>query len=222
VAELGERFVEANGLRFHVRTCEPEAGAADGRVALLLHGFPECAFSWRYQLPLLARLGWRAWAPDLRGYGQSDRPARVEDYAVERLLAANDYRAIREAFRGMARDPSRFPDEVLAVYRDQAARPGALTAMVHYYRALFRGGARRQRALGYPVIDVPTLLLWGEEDRALGLETLQGTERYVSDLTLRTLPGVSHWVQQEAPEQVNAMLEAWLLGKPVPQAAELR
>jgi pimeloyl-ACP methyl ester carboxylesterase len=63
-------------------------------------------------------------------------------------------------------------------------------------------------------------MIWGEEDRALGLETTYGTEQYVADLVLRTLPGVSHWVQQEAPETVNAMLEAWLLGKPVPQAWE--
>ena len=60
-------------------------------------------------------------------------------------------------------------------------------------------------------------MLWGEEDTALGIETTYGTEQYVADLTLRYLPGVSHWVQQEAPETVNAMLEAWLLGKPVPQ-----
>jgi epoxide hydrolase 4 len=299
-------FVGANGLRFHVASCEP-AGAepaadAGGRLALLLHGFPECWYSWRNQLPLLAGLGWRAWAPDLRGYGESDRPERVADYAIEklmddvsgliaasgaretllvghdwggviawyfamrrpqeiarlcvmnlphpacmarafrrgrqllrswyalffqipwlpeRLLAARDYRAIRQAFLGMAVDPSRFPEEVLEVYRDNAARPGALTAMLNYYRALLRGGGARQRALGFPRIEVPTLLLWGEEDAALGIETTYGTEEFVADLVLRYLPGVSHWVQQEAPEKVNAMLEAWLLGKPVPQAWEL-
>ena len=64
-------------------------------------------------------------------------------------------------------------------------------------------------------------MLWGEEDIALGIETTYGTEEHVRDLTLRYLPGVSHWLQQEAPEVVNAMLEAWLLGKPVPQAWEL-
>ncbi|HEX2486175.1 MAG TPA: alpha/beta hydrolase [Myxococcota bacterium] len=301
-AELAQRFVHANGLRFHVSTCEPDGARADAPLALLLHGFPECAFSWRHQLPLLARLGWRAWAPDLRGYGETDRPPRVQDYAIEallgdvaglidasgardvllvghdwggiiawyfamrrprplarlcvmnlphpacmeralrrgpqllrswyalffqlpwlpeRLLAAGDYRAIRGAFRDMAVDESRFPDAVLDVYRDQAARPGALTAMLHYYRALLRGGSRRQRALGYPMIEIPTLLLWGEEDQALGIETTYGTERHVANLTLRYLPGVSHWVQQEAPEAVNAMLEAWLEGKPVPQAWEV-
>ena len=76
---------------------------------------------------------------------------------------------------------------------------------------------RRQQELGYPVIEVPTLLLWGTEDVALGVELTRGTERFVSDLTIRYLPGVGHWVQQEAPEDVNAMLEAWLTDRPVPQ-----
>jgi pimeloyl-ACP methyl ester carboxylesterase len=64
-------------------------------------------------------------------------------------------------------------------------------------------------------------MVWGEQDRALGVETTYGTEEYVPNLVLRYLPGVSHWVQQEAPDTVNAMLEAWLQDKPVPQAWEL-
>jgi len=107
---------------------------------------------------------------------------------------------------------------VLQVYHDNAARPGALTAMLNYYRAFIRGGgARRQQRLGYPVIDVPTLMIWGEHDSALGKETTYGTEKFVPNLTLRYLPNVSHWVQQEAPETVNAMLQAWLTGQSVPE-----
>jgi pimeloyl-ACP methyl ester carboxylesterase len=279
--------VRANGLRFHLAVC----GEGD-RLALCLHGFPENWFSWRFQLPLLARLGFRAWAPDLRGYGATDRPGRMQDYAIERLLEdvaglidasgarrtvllAHDWgavvawyfalrklrpldglvilnvphpacaerelrrpaqlrrswymfffqlpwlpelllglggaRAVGEAFRRSAVDKSRFPDAVIRVYQEAAARPGALSAMLNYYRALVRGGgARRQRALGYPRIDTPTLMIWGEDDVALTKATTFGTEAYVRDLTLRYLPGVSHWVQQEAPERVNAMLEGWI------------
>ena len=61
-------------------------------------------------------------------------------------------------------------------------------------------------------------MIWGEVDAALGKELSYGTDAYVADLTLRYLPNVSHWVQQEAPETVNAMIEAWLLGKGVPYA----
>ena len=59
-------------------------------------------------------------------------------------------------------------------------------------------------------------MIWGENDVALTKETTYGTERYVSDLTIRYLPGVSHWVQQEAPEVVNPMIKAFLLGETVP------
>ena len=52
----------------------------------------------------------------------------------------------------------------------------------------------------------------------MGKELTYGTENHVGNLTLRYLPNVSHWVQQEAPETVNAMIEAWLLGRDVPYA----
>ena len=65
-------------------------------------------------------------------------------------------------------------------------------------------------------------MIWGEKDVALSKETTDGTGEYVSDLTLRFLPGVSHWVQQEAPEEVNAMLAAFLNDEPVPDAGDIR
>ena len=67
----------------------------------------------------------------------------------------------------------------------------------------------------------PTLMVWGLEDTALSKETTDGTHEHVADLTLRFLPDVSHWVQQEAPEIVNAMLLAWLAGDPVPEAGDV-
>jgi len=288
-------FVEANGLRFHVASC-----GEGPRLALCLHGFPECWYSWRYQMPLLAGLGYRVWAPDLRGYGDTTKPPHLQDYAVERLmedvgalidasgaasvlllahdwgaivawfcairkvrplerlvimnvphpaaaapafrtwrqlarswyvlffqlpwlpealLRAHDHRAIGEMMRRTSSRPERFPDEALAVFRRAAARPGALTGMLNYYRAFIRGGgAARQRKLGTPVIDTPTLMLWGEEDVALTKQTTYGTDAYVSDLTLRYLPRVSHWVQQDDPDTVNRMLAAWLAGETVPEA----
>lgn len=55
------RWVEANGLTFEVA----EAGQGK-RLALCLHGFPELHYSWRHQMPVLAELGYRVWAPNLR------------------------------------------------------------------------------------------------------------------------------------------------------------
>jgi len=92
--------------------------------------------------------------------------------------------------------------------------------MLNYYRALFRG-LPKMASENLPVIEIPTLMLWGLEDIALSKETTNGTDQYISDLTLRFLPDVSHWVQQEAPETVNAMLLAWLADEPVPEAADV-
>lgn len=123
-----------------------------------------------------------------------------------------------ELIRDTASFPERFGTADLAIYRDQAREPGAAEAMIHYYRALVRGGGlRRQRRLGIPRIDTPTLLLYGEEDQALGLETIRGVEEHVRDLTLRTLPRVSHWIQQDVPEVTNAMIRAYLESEPVPE-----
>ena len=290
---ISHESIKTNGLRFEVTT----AGTGD-KLALLLHGFPECAYSWRYQVPLLVRMGYRVWAPDLRGYGKSDKPRRISDYAIDKLeqdvadlidasdatsvllgghdwggliawhfamyglrpierlvimnvphpacfyqgartlrqlrkswyiaffqipwlpellLSRRNYELVAHAFTRMAVDKSRFPDEVLEVFRKNASEPGALTAMLNYYRAA-RRSARVHRQRGFPRIEVPTLMIWGERDAALGRELTYGTSQYVSDLTMRYLPDVSHWVQQEAPETVNAMLEAWLNGEPVPEA----
>jgi pimeloyl-ACP methyl ester carboxylesterase len=70
------RVVDANGIRLHF----VEQGA--GPLVILCHGFPECWYSWRHQLAALADAGFRAIAPDLRGYGRSDRPSEVDRYTV--------------------------------------------------------------------------------------------------------------------------------------------
>jgi len=290
--------VPANGINFEVATM----GSGD-RLALCLHGFPEHAYSWRHQMPLLARLGYRVWAPNLRGYGNTDSPREVSAYKIstlvedvacliraanpretfllghdwggllawllameqpqlidrlaimnvphptcfvrelrrpgqlarswyflfvqlpwlaEFLLSRGNGRAAAHIIRRTSRNPARFPNDALEVSRANAARPGGLTAMLNWYRAAFRGGEiRRYSARNAPIIRVPTLFLWGDADVALSLRTTRGTEQYVSDLTMRVLPGVSHWIQQEAPEAVNAMLEAWINGRHVPEYSEL-
>ena len=74
-------FIETNGLRMAVY----EQG--NGPPVVLLHGFPELAFSWRHQLPALAAAGFRAIAPDLRGYGRTTVPDEVPDYRMAELIA---------------------------------------------------------------------------------------------------------------------------------------
>ena len=60
-------------------------------------------------------------------------------------------------------------------------------------------------------------MLWGEDDVALTKETTYATGDFVQNLTLRYLPRTSHWVQQDAPEEVNAMMTAFLNDEPVPE-----
>jgi len=286
--DIRTRTIRANGLSFTI----DEAGAGED-IALFLHGFPESRRSWRRQLPFMAESGWRAVAPDMRGYGQSDRPSGRAAYGLEHLTAdvgamfdalgarrrllighdwgavvawvtaiertrpldgliimnvphpavyaahlrrapsqlakswyvfffqlpglpellttANGARLVERAFtRGVA-DPSIFSAEDLQVYRQNALAPGAMTAMINYYRANAPrlGGADRTLT---QKIETPTLMIWGENDAFLDVALTEGYAPYVADFTLRRLPGVSHWVQQEAAERVNSEMAGWLEG----------
>ena len=80
MSELKHRTIEANGIRQHL----VEQGA--GPLVLLCHGFPESWYSWRHQLKALAEAGYRAVAPDMRGYGQTDRPEPIENYTLFHLI----------------------------------------------------------------------------------------------------------------------------------------
>jgi pimeloyl-ACP methyl ester carboxylesterase len=81
MTEITHRTIATNGINLHV------AEAGEGPLVLLLHGWPESWYSWRHQLPALAAAGYHAVAPDVRGYGQSDKPPRVEDYSMKLMLA---------------------------------------------------------------------------------------------------------------------------------------
>jgi pimeloyl-ACP methyl ester carboxylesterase len=121
----------------------------------------------------------------------------------ERMLTMNGGAIVRRMFGGVA-----LPPDVLAVYTRQITEPGAATAMLNWYRAI---RLRSSRTLNLAqVIDVPTLVVWGERDMALDSICLHGTERYVRDLTVKRLPDVSHWVQQDAPQAVNELLQEFL------------
>jgi epoxide hydrolase A/B len=73
--------IKTNGIDMAVY----EMGPKDGLPVVMCHGFPELAYSWRYQLPALAQAGFRAIAPDQRGYGRTSRPEKVEDYDMQHL-----------------------------------------------------------------------------------------------------------------------------------------
>ena len=74
-------MIRTNGIDMAVY----EMGPKDGFPVVLCHGFPELAYSWRHQLPALAKAGYRAIAPDQRGYGRTSRPYAVQDYDMPHL-----------------------------------------------------------------------------------------------------------------------------------------
>lgn len=79
--ELDSQFVEVNGVRLHIKT----AGDASGRPLLLLHGFPDFWFGWRYQIDALVEAGYRLIIPDQRGYNLSDKPEGIAAYDLGKL-----------------------------------------------------------------------------------------------------------------------------------------
>ncbi|MCA9830202.1 MAG: alpha/beta hydrolase [Dehalococcoidia bacterium] len=81
MTEIRHRFVNTNGIRMHI------AEAGDGFPVVMCHGWPELWYSWRHQLPFLAANGFRAIAPDMRGYGETDAPVDSEGYRSSSICA---------------------------------------------------------------------------------------------------------------------------------------
>jgi len=77
--EIEHGFITTNGIKMHV------ASAGKGPLVLLCHGWPESWYSWRHQLKALAEAGYRAVAPDMRGYGQTDKPEAIDQYTLLQL-----------------------------------------------------------------------------------------------------------------------------------------
>ncbi len=126
----------------------------------------------------------------------------------ELLIQSSDYGAIESAFKGMAVNKTAITQADIEAYKDAASRRGALTAMLNYYRNAFPSMTLRD----WSVLQVPTLMIWGEEDTALGKELTYGTEKYVRDFQIRYIPNCSHWVQQEQPELVSRYMREFLAG----------
>lgn len=117
----------------------------------------------------------------------------------ERLMSANDYELLA---RNLKKDTKgALSDEELSYFKRAWSQPGALTAGINWYRALFRSWT--QGHLKNLTVHVPALLIWGDEDAFLTTQTAEWTRQHVPNLTLKYIRGASHWVQQDSPETVN-------------------
>jgi pimeloyl-ACP methyl ester carboxylesterase len=137
-------------------------------------------------------------------------------FLPEMILTRHGGTWAARALRGMAIDKTNFGSEELAPFAAAIVKPGRASAMVGWYRAAIRAGLRSGRqgpkALGrYETIVIPTLLLWGLGDTALGYEdVVPGTERYVPGIEVQTIDDCGHFVQQEKPAEVNRRLIEFL------------
>lgn len=125
----------------------------------------------------------------------------------ELLIQTSDYQAIEFMLKGMTTNKNAFTPADIEAYKNAASRRGALTAMVNYYRNVFNSLEQET----WSILQVPTLMIWGEEDQALGKELTYETEAYVNDFHIHYIPNCSHWVQQEQPELVNQYMRDFLV-----------
>jgi pimeloyl-ACP methyl ester carboxylesterase len=119
----------------------------------------------------------------------------------ERFLRAGGYRRLLQPMLDEAR-PGAFTDEDLARYREAYDQPGALSAMLAYYRAMFLRGVR----VPLRPVEAPTMVVWGERDIHIGRELATPRADLVPDARVEFLPDASHWVQADEPDRVAALL----------------
>jgi pimeloyl-ACP methyl ester carboxylesterase len=281
---LEHHQISTNGIRLHV----VQTGPVTGPLVLLLHGFPEFWYGWRHQLPALAAAGYRVWAPDLRGYNESEKPQSIAAYRLEVLaadiiglmdaagqeqacLVGHDWGGVitwwiaihapqrlqrmvvinaphgaamrqqlrrhpaqwlRSAYVGwfqvpwlpelvtrvgrgrllvralqQSSRPGTFTPADLERYREAWSQPQALRAMLNWYRALLRRPPQRST---FGPVTVPTLLLWGANDRFLGREMAHASLEQCQQGQLVMFEEATHWVHHEQSVRVNALLETFL------------
>lgn len=126
----------------------------------------------------------------------------------ERCLAVGGHATLVRALRGRAQ-PEDLVAEDVARYREAWSRSGALTGMVNWYRAMRRHPPAAPRGVR---VRIPTLLLWGRRDRYLGIELARPSLELCDRGELVEIDEATHWVQHDAPDEVNRRLIDFLAG----------
>lgn len=127
----------------------------------------------------------------------------------ETLVTRGGKRALAGAYRDAR--PGAFSDEDLDRYADVLLAPGAMKSAIDWYRAALRRNPRTTTSELRP-IEAQTLVIWGERDRFLGVELAEPPAKLVPRARVARLPDASHWVQHDAPEEVNRLLVEHLRG----------
>jgi pimeloyl-ACP methyl ester carboxylesterase len=126
---------------------------------------------------------------------------------AEHVLSDDDYRRLRQMF-AIGPNPDAVPRSVVDHFTRSVSRPGRLTAALNYYRAnLVAGGGAWESPIRVGPITMPTVLLWGDEDPALGRRAAEATGQHVQgEYRLEVLQGAGHWLQFERPGEVSLAL----------------
>lgn len=138
-------------------------------------------------------------------------------FLPEFFMRRRDYLMVKRVFKGWLLDKGALTPYDIAMFKEAAAKPYALTGSINYYRAAFRQFLRspRGKAEDVPKVKCPTLVIWAEEDRALGKELTYDFHSFVEGpLEIKYIPQCSHWVQQERPQEVNALIMDFLSDYP--------
>ena len=120
----------------------------------------------------------------------------------ERKIAAGGMKPFRSIFKRSS-PPGTFTSQELDVYAAAAARPGAIRAMLHWYRAALWLPPRRRRK---GPIETPVRLIWGGDDAALGEELIAPTAARCASCEVVRIPGAGHWVPHTATAELNRLL----------------
>ncbi|MFW9866959.1 MAG: alpha/beta fold hydrolase [Candidatus Thorarchaeota archaeon] len=133
---------------------------------------------------------------------------------AEGALSTNNYKPL---FDIIVTPDMEFTDDDHQMYYDAWSQPGAITGGLNYYRA---GGLRRPSQgediselsleIESVMINVPSLVIWGEKDTALTVHNLEGLNEFVPELTIKRITEGTHWIINEKPDKVNALIREFI------------
>jgi epoxide hydrolase 4 len=164
------------------------------------------------------------WNRDLR---ESPKQRDAVNYMIElskpspepeEMLAANDFSMVDAIMRRIGGRGAELSDEERAIYHEAWAQPGALRGGLNYYRSarmgeqVAAGGVPEEFAarITSQTVEVPTLVIWGENDAALLPSLTRGLSEWVPRLRVEIVPGAGHWVPYERPEVVNSLIREFV------------
>ncbi|MGW5464789.1 alpha/beta fold hydrolase [Streptomyces sp. NPDC003996] len=184
-------------------------GPGDVPAVLLVHGFPDTSELWRHQVSALLDAGHRVITMDLRGFGASDKPAAVHEYAPARVLSDLEMFQFDVAEKWLLQDSAAQLRELLGGHPDgeravaRLRQPGAMTCSLGLYRAWAPPASLVGHRPAAASFRAPAVGVWGSADRFLTEQQMTGSaEEAHGEWRYDRIDGAGHWLPLEAPDTV--------------------